>query len=95
MDVKDQFVVDDVEFDHEILCMTDHCTADLFGVHHVAERVARALVSWLVVDVERFEDDAREPMAAIGMGALYTHTSTCRPLRRVLNSAKRGALLEH
>jgi N-formylglutamate deformylase len=93
-EVRDQFLLDDRELGREVLRMTDHRTADLFGAPRAAGRVARAPVSRLVVDVERFENDALEPMAAAGMGAVYTHTSTCRPLRRTLDPSEREALLE-
>jgi N-formylglutamate deformylase len=39
-------------------------------------------VSRLVVDPERFTDDAREPMARKGMGVIYTRTASGEPLRR-------------
>jgi N-formylglutamate deformylase len=92
--MRDQFLLDDGELGREVLRMTDHRTADLFGAWRAAGRVARAPVSRLVVDVERFEDDALEPMAAAGMGAVYTRTSSSRPLRRPLDPSKREALLE-
>ena len=92
--VRDQFLPDDGELGREILRMTDHFTADLFGARHAEGRVARAPVSRLVVDIERFEDDAQEPMAAVGMGAVYTHTSWGGPLRRPLDPSEREALLE-
>jgi N-formylglutamate deformylase len=38
-------------------------------------------VSRLVCDVERFSSDADEPMAAGGMGVIYTRTSLGKPLR--------------
>jgi len=93
-EVREQFLLDDAELGREILRMTDHHTVDLFGAQHAAGPVAIAPVSRLVVDVERFADDAQEPMAAAGMGAVYTHTSSSRPLRRALDPAEREALLE-
>jgi N-formylglutamate deformylase len=93
-EVRDQFLLDDRELGREVLRMTDHCTAELFGAHGAAGRLSRAPVSRLVVDVERFENDALEPMAAAGMGAVYTHTSSSRPLRRTLDPSEREALLE-
>ncbi len=93
-DVREQFLLDDRELGREVLGMTDHHTADLFGARHAAGRVTRAPVSRLVVDVERFEDDAQEPMAVAGMGAVYTHTSSGRLLRRPLGPSEREALLE-
>jgi len=92
-DVREQFLLDDRELEREVLRMTDHHTVDLFGAQPAAGRVARAPVSRLVVDVERFEDDAQEPMAAAGMGAVYTHTSSGSPLRRPLDLSEREALL--
>jgi N-formylglutamate amidohydrolase len=47
-----------------------------------------------VVDPERFEDDAREPMAQKGMGVIYTRTADGRPLRRRLEQDEREDLLE-
>ena len=93
-DVREQFLLDDRELGREVLGMTDHHTADLFGARHAAGRVTRAPVSRLVVDVERFEDDAQEAMAAAGMGAVYTHTSSGGALRRPLDPSEREALLE-
>ena len=92
-EVRDQFILSDEDLARELLCMTDHQTADLF-VAGLASGVARAPVSRLVVDVERFEFDAKEPMAERGMGAVYTRTSTQAPLRRALAVAERERLLE-
>lgn len=50
-------------------------------------------VSRLVVDPERFSDDHREPMAAKGMGVIYTRTSDGRPLRKALSDHERADLL--
>jgi len=64
----------------ELLHMTDWYTDELFG--RDAERLVFP-VSRLVCDVERFRDDAREEMASIGMGAVYTRGYDRAPLRRV------------
>lgn len=71
--------------------MTDLHTADLFG--GVPDCDVVAPVSRLLVDVERFQDDAREPMAARGMGVLYSHTHDLKPLRRELSLEEREELL--
>ncbi len=63
--------------------MTDWHTDRLFD--WAVERGATAFIhrrSRLVVDPERFADPSREPMEAIGQGAVYTRTSD-------------GALLRH
>lgn len=90
--VRGQFVLDDAELLEELVRMTDHLTADLFAGQSET-RVVRAPVSRLVVDAERFPDDAAEPMAKRGMGAVYTVTSQLIPLRRALQPAEREALL--
>ncbi len=82
--VRAGILLDDGELSVELDRMTDACT-DL-----VAQRTAAGarLRPWLfvngysrlVVDPERFPDE-REEMRAVGMGAVYTHTSDGRPLR--------------
>ncbi len=73
--------------------MTDHHTYDLFKAGASPDQCVRAEVSRLVVDVERFVDDASEAMSARGMGAIYTMTSNQSPLRRTLTDAERQELL--
>jgi N-formylglutamate amidohydrolase len=92
--VRAQFVLDDAALRDELRRMTDHLTHALFAGAAGAASVVRAPVSRLVVDVERFTDDAREPMAARGMGAVYTVTSTLAPLRRPLTATERAALIQ-
>jgi N-formylglutamate amidohydrolase len=50
-------------------------------------------VSRLVVDPERFPEDAAEPMAGAGQGAVYTRTTTGDPLRDP-NPAERRRLMD-
>jgi N-formylglutamate amidohydrolase len=92
--VRSQFLLNDKELEQELLRMTDHYTARLFVPPTSSCVTVRAPVSRLVVDVERFPDDAQEPMAARGMGAVYTVTSDLRPLRRPLSDAERVALMD-
>ena len=93
-DVRDRFVLDDAALAAELTAMTDHLTLALFAPSGFADdAVVRAPVSRLVVDVERFEDDADESMAARGMGAIYTRTSAGAPLRRPPDPDEREALL--
>jgi len=91
--VRPQFVLDDAELARELVRMTDHRTLELFRDPASPAAVVRAPVSRLVVDVERFPDDADEPMAARGMGAVYTVTPHGAPLRRPLGAAERDVLL--
>lgn len=57
----------------ELRVMTNFYTDELFRLRGAASVVAK--VSRLVVDCERFRDDADEEMARVGMGAVYTRTS--------------------
>lgn len=91
---RGQFVLDEAGLAEELLKMTDHRTLELFTTDIPQVQVVRAPVSRLVVDVERFSDDRHEPMAACGMGAVYTRTHDGRELRRPLSSAERQALID-
>jgi N-formylglutamate deformylase len=77
----------------ELLALTDAHTDRLFawaredGATAFVNRVSR-----LVVDPERFADDAAEPMAAVGQGAVYTRTSWGAQLRAA-DAAGRARLL--
>lgn len=92
-DVRPQFLLMDPDLELELLRMTDHLTHALFAEPCAEATVVRAPVSRLVVDVERFPDDALEPMAARGMGAVYEVTSHLAPLRRRLSPEERQALM--
>jgi N-formylglutamate deformylase len=91
--VRPSFRLSDADLTLELERMTDHFTHALFAEPPSEATVVRAPVSRLVVDVERFADDAQEPMAARGMGAVYQVTSHLAPLRRRLSSPEREALL--
>ena len=92
--IRDQFLLDDKQLAAENGMMTDHHTLSLFVGPHSDAQVIRAPVSRLVVDVERFTSDNTEPMAARGMGAVYTTTSHLLPLRRQLKPGERESLLQ-
>jgi N-formylglutamate amidohydrolase len=77
----------------ESLRLVDAHTDALFGADVWPGAVLAAKVSRLVVDVERFADDAREPCARVGMGATYVRTADGRSLR-CLSPGRREALLE-
>jgi N-formylglutamate amidohydrolase len=77
----------------ELLRMTDRYVDELFDLGGRATRLVFP-VSRLVVDPERFPDDADEPMAARGMGAVCTRTSDGRQLRSSLDARERQRLLQ-
>jgi len=83
--VRERILLDDEELAAELAAMTDAHT-DLLA-DRIKERVRTARpssfvngLSRLVVDPERFPDE-REVMRRVGMGAVYTRTSTGAPLR--------------
>ena len=93
-DVRRQFLMSDEELWAELKLMTDHFTDELFrdavpGVTDVIFPVSR-----LVVDPERFADDADEPMASVGMGVIYRQTSDGKTLRREISENERQQLME-
>lgn len=93
-EVQTQFAMGDDELQAEIIKMTDHFTMDLFTKDVIQSQVVRSPVSRLVLDVERFEDDHLEPMAARGMGVVYDRTSDGKLLRRPINATERQQLID-
>jgi len=90
---RSSIALSEEDLQRELLTMTDHFTDDLF---RVPENLAKAVtfpVSRLVVDPERFVNDRDEPMAAKGMGVIYTLTSSGQPLRKAPSTQERDELL--
>ena len=76
------------DLDEELIQMTDRYCDELFaGYDGVVFPVSR-----LVCDPERFRDDAQESMSRIGMGAVYTKSSSGEPLRRITAEEREGLL---
>jgi N-formylglutamate amidohydrolase len=92
-EVRDQFVLDDKALDDEILKMSDLWTHVLLTNGIPASQIVAAPVNRLVVDVERFDDDAKEVMAKRGMGAVYRVRHDLTPLRRLISDDERTKLL--
>ena len=85
---RGRFSLTDSDLDRELLTVTDWFTDDLF-TQEGSERLVFG-VSRLLVDPERFADDAQEVMSARGLGAVYTSTHDGRPLK---SATDRDALL--
>lgn len=74
--------LDDAALQRQLVQLTDWHTDRLFswfpaaGAHAFINRTSR-----LVVDPERFADDALEPMAGRGQGVVYTRTTDLEPMR--------------
>jgi N-formylglutamate deformylase len=86
-DVRPELLLGDDALAEELRVLTDHFTDTIFGSLAMAgDEIMVCPVSRLVVDVERFADDAQEPMSAQGMGAVYSHTHDKGKLRRSLQS---------
>jgi N-formylglutamate deformylase len=90
--VRSTFLPSAEKIERELPIMTDAWTDEI--VARIAFDITQVIfpVSRLVVDPERFSDDDDEPMAARGMGAVYTKLSTGEPLR-VLSHAEREKLM--
>ena len=93
-EVRARLLLGDEALARELVRMTDWHTDTLFAFtgRLGATRLVNG-VSRLVVDPERFTDDAQEPMAAVGQGAVYTRTSDGLALRELLDG-ERDALLD-
>jgi N-formylglutamate deformylase len=80
---RPDFALSDADLEEEIRLMTDWHTADLF--RPAVKSLGAAIefpVSRLLVDPERFPDDAEEPMSEVGMGVLYTKSAHGAFLRK-------------
>lgn len=93
-DVRATFSLSDDDLAAELRRMTDWFTDDLFELPPADCVLVRYSVSRLVLDPERFLEDDREPMAARGMGVIYTATSLGAPLRTTLLPSERNSLIE-
>ncbi len=94
-EIRSSFVLNNDDLQKELLRMTDKYTDEIFSC--VTELGGVSVIytySRLVLDSERFKDDKKEPMAAKGMGVIYTKDSNGRLLREI-NETERYRLLEN
>ena len=73
--------------------MTDLYPDQLFALPQGEAAPIQFPVSQLILDAERFVDDAEEPMAARGMGVIYTRGSRSQILRETPSPEERTELL--
>lgn len=92
-DIAEDLLLTPEQLERELLLMTDRYTDELFQLPASVATTVAFPVSRLVVDPERFTDDAREPMARRGMGVIYTSTSDGHPLRHPPTASQRQQLL--
>ena len=91
--VREQFLPSTEELWREIAMVTDWYADELFGLPGIAS--TRTSISRVVLDLERFVDDKREPRAAVGQGVIYSHDTLGQPIRRALSGEERLALLDN
>ena len=76
--------LDDAALAAELLRLTDAHADRLYAwIRDLGGTLLVNRVSRLVVDPERFPDDAAEAMARVGQGAVYTRTTDGEPLRAI------------
>ncbi|MBA2275073.1 MAG: N-formylglutamate amidohydrolase [Chloroflexi bacterium] len=93
--IRDEILLDDEALGRELVHLTDWHTDRLFDWlrDHGAQLFINRL-SRLVFDPERFADDAQEPMAAVGQGAVYTRTTSGEILRDLAEDDRARRLTE-
>jgi N-formylglutamate deformylase len=88
---RDQFLIDDNALNFELDKLTDHFTDSM--VEGVEANTVIFNYSRLLVDVERFADDALEPMSECGMGVIYSNGHALNKIRRNLTDDEREELM--
>lgn len=88
---KEDFVLNQEEFEKEVEHMADNYTDLLYEELLYVSSFIKFTISRVVVDIERFENEIDEPMSKVGMSAFYIRTSKGEVLRS-LNEEKRAAL---
>ncbi|WP_319522416.1 N-formylglutamate amidohydrolase [uncultured Desulfosarcina sp.] len=94
VDLRSTLLIDDQALMEELSVMTDAHVDDLFGCHAGEEDTIVAFqASRLIVDPERFTDDALEIMAWVGLGVIYEQTSSGDRLRNTPSLEDRDELI--
>lgn len=92
-DVWPEFLIDRRQVDLEASVSADLFTELMAREAWPEAEIVEPAVSRIVVDVERYDDDQKEEMAAVGRGAIYTHDHRQVRIRRDLPQHRRAELL--
>ncbi len=92
IDDYSDFCLNKEEVDTEAKKLADLYTDEMIDDLPFVKKVCAA-TSRIVVDTERFTDDAQEIAAAYGMGVIYTKTHDAKTLREAPSPKKREELL--
>lgn len=93
-DIRSSLVLSDNDLEEELIKMTDAYTDELFDGNDMGAHTIIFPVSRLVLDPERFLDDDQEVMSGLGMGVIYTRTSSGQRLRHPPTHEERAALID-
>jgi len=88
------FLIDRDRLAKHLAASTDHFTDELFCMVGGETSTVAFPISRLVVDPERFEDDAQEPMAARGLGVLYECGHDGQRIRSPIQPERRAWYLD-
>jgi N-formylglutamate deformylase len=88
------FTVRGEALERHVAVSTDHFTDALFALAGPDVATVAFPISRLAVDPERFDDDAREPMAARGLGVLYERGHDGTRIRQPMAAARRAWYLD-
>lgn len=88
-EVIDQFILDPGAQNKEAQESADLYTDQLAHEAWPAATIIKADVSRVVIDVERYSDDALETMSSVGRGMIYSTTHDAKPLRRKISKNER------
>lgn len=85
--IPDEFIKDFSlsadELDQEVKHMADNYTDQLYAELLYISSFIKSKLSRIVLDIERFKNEADESMSKVGMSALYTLTSNGKILRNI------------
>ncbi len=84
----DDFSLSPNELDEEVKYMADNYTDQLYAELLYVSSFIKSKLSRIVLDIERFKNEADEPMSKVGMSALYTRTSDGKILRNISPTSK-------